>query len=71
MQENTTSFFKIAYSVKELAKLVGVSERKIHDEIKAERLKTSRIGRRIVITASEVSKWLEASETKSKQPETA
>jgi excisionase family DNA binding protein len=53
---------KLAYSIKELAKLTGVCERKIHYEIKIGNLKKSRIGRRILIRASEVDRWLDESE---------
>ncbi|HEX8565177.1 MAG TPA: helix-turn-helix domain-containing protein [Pyrinomonadaceae bacterium] len=53
---------KLAYSVKELSKLAGVCERKIHYEIKEGKLKTSRIGRRILILATEVERWLEEAE---------
>lgn len=66
MQENTTSMQhqKIAYSVKQLSDLVGVCERKIHYEIKDGKLKTSRIGRRIVIQNYEVDRWLREAEGK-------
>jgi len=61
MQESTTlmQHNKIAYSVKQLSELVGVCERKIHYEIKEGRLKTSRIGRRVVIPTYEVDRWLQ------------
>ena len=64
MQENTTymQHRKIAYSVKQLSELVGVCERKIHYEIKEGRLKTSRIGRRVIIPNYEVDRWLEAAQ---------
>jgi excisionase family DNA binding protein len=50
---------KIAYSIKQLAKLTGICERKIHSEIKQGKLKKSCIGSRVVIRATEVDKWLE------------
>ena len=60
MQLNGTSIQheKIAYSVKQLSDLVGVCERKIHYEIKEGKLKTSRIGRRVIIPNYEVDRWL-------------
>lgn len=48
----------LAYSVKDLARIVGISERKIHDEIKSGRLRISRVGRRVLIPANEVDLWL-------------
>lgn len=64
MQENTTSMQhqKIAYSIKQLSELVGLCERKIHYEIKEGKLKTSRIGRRVVIRNYEVDRWLKEAE---------
>lgn len=49
---------KLAYSVKELSKLTGISERKIHYEIKNNNLRTSRIGRRVLILFEEAQRWL-------------
>jgi excisionase family DNA binding protein len=65
MQEKGTymQFDKLAYSVKELSEKVGICERKIHYEIKQGNLKTSRIGRRVIIRASEVDKWLSKAES--------
>jgi len=64
MQENVTStqLGKLTYSIKELCGLVGVCERKIHYEIKAKRLKTVRIGRRVLVRADEVKRWLAEAE---------
>ena len=63
MQENTTrQYKKIAYSIKELSELVGICERKIHYEIKEGNLKTLRIGRRVLILASEADNWLSKAE---------
>lgn len=64
MQENATNTHhqKIAYSVKELSELVGICERKIYYEIEEGKLKTSRIGRRVLILAVEADKWLQQSE---------
>ena len=64
MQESTTyiQHKKLAYSVKQLSELVGVCERKIHYEIKEGKLKTSRIGRRVLIPNYEVDRWLEAAQ---------
>lgn len=64
MQEHATTMqhHKLGYSVRELSGLVGVCERKIHYEIKEGRLSISRIGRRIVIRANEIDRWLKESE---------
>jgi excisionase family DNA binding protein len=53
---------KIAYSVRELSNLVGVCERKIHYEIAMGKLKTSRIGRRVLIRSEEIERWLKDAE---------
>ncbi len=42
---------KLAYSIRELSKQVGICERKIHYEIENGKLKISRIGRRILVRA--------------------
>lgn len=64
MQENTTHIQnqKLAVSIKELSKLTGVCERKLHYEIKDGKLKTSRIGTRILIRVSEAERWLKEAE---------
>ena len=64
MQENATSVQnrKIAYSVRELSELVGICERKIHYEIEKGKLKISRIGRRVLVRAAEVDRWLSEAE---------
>jgi excisionase family DNA binding protein len=64
MQESATSMQskKIAYSVRELSELVGICERKIHYEIEKGKLKIARIGRRVLIRASEVDRWLSEAE---------
>ncbi len=64
MQENATlmQHQKLGYSIRELSDLVGVCERKIHYEIKEGRLNISRIGRRIVIRANEIDRWLKDAE---------
>ena len=64
MQEmaTATQYNKLGFSVKELAKLVGVCERKIWDEIKSKRLQTVRIGTRVIIRPSAVDAWLSKAE---------
>jgi excisionase family DNA binding protein len=64
MQENTTSMqhTKLAYSIRELSKQVGICERKIHYEIENGKLKISRIGRRILVRANEIDRWLSEAE---------
>jgi len=64
MQLNTTKdkLQKMAYSVREVSELVGVCERKIHYEIEKGKLKIARIGRRVLIRAIEVDRWLSEAE---------
>ncbi len=64
MQENATSMQdkKIAYSIRELSGLVGICERKIYYEIENGKLKIARIGRRVLVRASEVDRWLSEAE---------
>jgi excisionase family DNA binding protein len=64
MHKSTTSrsYKKLAYSIKEVSELTGICERKIHYEIKEGNLRPSRIGRRILVRASEVERWLEEAE---------
>jgi excisionase family DNA binding protein len=64
MQESVTSMQdkKIAYSIRELSQLVGICERKIHYEIEQGKLKIARIGRRVLVRASEVDRWLSEAE---------
>jgi excisionase family DNA binding protein len=65
MQQNTTTMQhnKLAYSIRELSELVGICERKIYYEIEQGKLKISRIGRRILIRANEIDRWLQDAET--------
>lgn len=64
MQETATlmQHQKLGYSVKELSELIGICERKIWEEIKNKNLQVSRIGRRVVVSASAVDKWLSDNE---------
>jgi len=64
MQENATSMQhqKLAYSIREMSKLVGICERKIYYEIEKKRLKISKIGRRNVVRANEIDRWLSEAE---------
>ncbi len=64
MQENATSMQhqKIAYSIREVSELVGICERKIHYEIEKGKLKIARIGRRVLVRANELDRWLSEAE---------
>lgn len=64
MQENATSVQpqKLAYSIKEVSNLIGICERKIHYEIEKGKLRITRIGRRVLVRASELDRWLRESE---------
>lgn len=69
MQEKTTTmqYQRLAYSIRELSELVGICERKIHYEIEQKNLKPSRIGRRILIPAAEIERWLVAAQTQKQE----
>ena len=64
MQESVTSMQhqKLAYSIREVSELVGICERKIHYEIEKGKLKIARIGRRILVRANEIDRWLSEAE---------
>jgi excisionase family DNA binding protein len=63
MQETTTTQQKkLAYSVAETSNQTGICERKIWQAIKDGDLKVARIGRRVVIRASELDRWLAEAE---------
>lgn len=64
MQVSVTSMQlqKIAYSIREMSKLVGICERKIYYEIEQGKLKISKIGRRNVVRAVEIDRWLSEAE---------
>ncbi len=64
MQEHATlmQHSKLAYSIRELSELIGICERKIHYEIKQGKLNISRIGRRVLVRANEVDRWLSEAE---------
>jgi excisionase family DNA binding protein len=64
MQESATlmQHNKLAYSIREMSEQVGICERKIHYEIEQGKLKVSRIGRRILIRANEIDRWLSEAE---------
>jgi excisionase family DNA binding protein len=53
---------KLAYSVKELSKLVGICERKIWQEIKDKKLQSARCGKRVFLTSRAVDEWLSRAE---------
>ena len=61
MRINTTQAknSKLAYSIRELSQLIGICERKIHYEIRNGKLKTARIGRRVLVLSREVDRWLD------------
>ncbi len=64
MQEIVTSMQhqKLAYSIREVSELVGICERKIYYEIGKGKLKIARIGRRVLVRANEVDRWLSEAE---------
>jgi excisionase family DNA binding protein len=50
---------RIAYSIDEFAKLAGIGRTTVYAEIKAGRLITAKVGKRTLLTADEVRRWLE------------
>jgi excisionase family DNA binding protein len=49
---------KPAYSIPEVLRLVPVGRSTIYREIKARRLKVSKVGRRTIIRADDLEAWL-------------
>lgn len=70
MQENVTKMqhLKLAYSVPEVSKLTGVCERLIWQAVKDETLKSARFGRRVVISAKNLDRWLDDAASEPYQP---
>ncbi len=50
----------IAYSIAQLAGVIPIGRTMIYEEIRAGRLRKAKIGRRTVILADEVERWLSA-----------
>jgi hypothetical protein len=64
MQETTqVADRRLAYDLKEFAGMVGISVELARKEIGRNRLRASRLGRRIVITRGEALRYLEAAQT--------
>jgi excisionase family DNA binding protein len=55
-EQTVVQFEKWFYGRHEAAKVFGVSVRKIDDFISAQKLRTRRIGRRVVIPSEDISK---------------
>lgn len=51
---------RLSYTIPEAAATVGVSERTIRNEIRANRIATRYVGTKPVIPAGELEAWLEA-----------
>jgi len=49
---------KLAYTIAELCQVVGISRATIYKEIKAERLRIRKVGKRTLVPADEVRAWL-------------
>ena len=49
---------RLAYSVVEAAKLVGLSRRQIYEEFREGRLQSNKAGRRRLIPREELRRWL-------------
>jgi excisionase family DNA binding protein len=53
-----SSSTKFAYSIAEVATLTSIGRTKLYDEIKNDRLRTKKIGRRRVVTSAALWEWL-------------
>lgn len=62
MQEATQTSDRLAYDLKEMAALLGCSVELVRKEIGRNRLRPSRLGRRIVIARTEALRYLEATQ---------
>lgn len=49
---------RIAYTIDELCQVVGISRAMIYKEIKAQRLRVRKVGKRTVVPVDEVRAWL-------------
>ena len=59
MQASTPFLTKAAYSIEEFCELVSLGRSKAFGEIRSGRLRVVKAGRRSLITAQEVTAWLE------------
>ena len=57
-EEKEETVERLAYSVPEVAKMLGISERKIWSEIDEGKLKKKEVGRRVLITAKQLDAYL-------------
>lgn len=53
------SSFRIAFSIDEFAKAASIGRTQVYQEIKAGRLRPVKCGKRTLLTADEVRRWLE------------
>ena len=51
---------KLTLSVAEAAKVVGISDRYMYDLVKTEGFPTIQVGRRLLVSAPGLKRWLEA-----------
>jgi excisionase family DNA binding protein len=49
---------KLAYTLSEVSQLTSVGRSLLYEEIKAQRLKTRKVGRRRIVTSSALTEWL-------------
>ena len=59
---------KFAYSIAEVAQLTSLGRTTIYEEIRSQRLRTTMVGRRRIITAQALREWLENSAAASGPP---
>lgn len=58
LQRNRPTLPRVAYSLAEVATMVGVSKRVIETQLNARLLRGKRVGRCILITHRELERWL-------------
>jgi len=51
---------KLAFSILELCRSVGIGRTTAYEEIRSGRLKVIKVGKRTLITAEELQRWLES-----------
>jgi excisionase family DNA binding protein len=58
LERNRPTLPRVAYSLEEIATMVGVSKRVIENQLNARLLRGKRVGRSILITHRELERWL-------------
>lgn len=53
---------RLALTVSQAAEMIGIGRTKLYDEIRSNRLRTFRIGRRRLVTVAAIRDWVERAE---------